>query len=322
MNIAVLGMGSISSRHRKNLKKLYPNANIIVMPARERVVDIQHVENADVVVNNMDEMTVHPLNFAIVASPASLHIEQTLMLVKSNIPVLIEKPVGLKLEQVQVLEAELALNPTQVNVAYCLRFMPALETVKKILDQQQLGSILNIHSEVGQFLPDWRSDKDYTQSVSSSLALGGGALFELSHEFDYLHYLFGDLSHQHSHLRCSAELKLEVEDLADVMLTTKSGAVCYVHLDFLQETAQRSCTITGTKGRLNWDLIENKVSVFTNQDETVIFSDQGWDKNEMYLSMINDFVLKDGRACSLLDAKSTLELILTIKASSKIVKAL
>jgi predicted dehydrogenase len=286
------------------------------------VVDIATVENADAVVNNINELISLSPDMVILASPANLHVEQAIRLVESGIPVLIEKPIGLNLEQVKALESKLTQYPVPVNVAYCLRFMPSLEAVKQALDQHKLGNILNIHVEVGQFLPDWRSDKDYTKSVSSNLTLGGGALFELSHEFDYLHFLFGNLNHQYSYLRCSGELKIEVEDLADVMLTTKNGALCYVHLDFLQKSVKRFCTIIGSEGRLEWDLIENKVSVFSKDRKTILYSDKNWDKNKMYISMINDFMKNGGRACSLLEAKSTLQLLLEIKASSKLVSVL
>ena len=62
-----------------------------------------------------------------------------------------------------------------------------------LMQNKIVGKILSVRCEVGQFLPSWRPNIDYRESVSARKALGGGALLELSHEIDYLMWIFGDI---------------------------------------------------------------------------------------------------------------------------------
>ena len=139
-------------------------------------------------------------------------------------------------------------------------------------------------------MPQWRSGKDYKDTVSAKLSLGGGVLFELSHEIDYIQWLLGDMSLEYAHLRSSLDLGLDVEDSADLVLTNSVGTVCSMHLDFLQKTAQRKCSFIGSNGRLEWDLVSNSVELISENKTQMLYQDSEWDKNQMYIDMINDFV--------------------------------
>ena len=91
-------------------------------------------------------------------------------------------------------------------------------------------------------------------------------------------------------LRSSTELGLLVEDVADVVVSSTSGSIATIHLDFLQRKAHRKCRFIGSDGTLEWDLIQNSVTLISAEGVQIIYSDSYWDKNQMYLSMITDFV--------------------------------
>ncbi|MDN3684015.1 Gfo/Idh/MocA family oxidoreductase [Vibrio sinaloensis] len=179
---------------------------------------------------------------------------------------------------------------TPVAVGYCLRYLPSAVKVHQLLQTQAIGTLYNVYVEIGQYLPDWRPSKDYRDSVSANANLGGGALLELSHELDYSQWLLGPLAIQFAQLRSSQELALEVEDMADIIATTESGALVNIHLDFLQRKAHRRCRFVGSQGVIEWDLISNRVVQTSDGGEQVIYSDSEWDKNQMYLNMLSDFV--------------------------------
>ena len=167
-------------------------------------------------------------------------------------------------------------------------------------------------------MPDWRSSKDYQNSVSAKKSLGGGALLELSHEIDYIQWLLGLMEVQYAQLRSSSELNLEVEELVDVILSSNSGTVCNIHLDLLQKMASRTCSFIGEKGRLDWDLLSSTIVLHTGEGSEVLFSEPDWDSNQMYLSLLTDFLdLAAGRKNSSIDleqATKTVELIERIKS--------
>lgn len=306
---AVIGMGSIAKRHLSNLRHLHPRSKIYSVSASGRNTELP--DNADAVIS-MERLLKEKPNYVIVASPAPFHIKTANLLLLNGISVLIEKPISDNIESCLELFSGLVSPKTStVYVGYCLRFLPSAQVVKKFLDNGMLGEVYNVESNVGQFLPSWRTDKNYKNSVSARKDLGGGALLELSHELDYLFWLFGDLELQHSWLRTTDELGLDVEDIANLIFTTTSGIYISVHLDFIQKSTQRSCEFIGEKGRLVWDLMENTVVFFHSAGIEALFSEPQYNKNDMYIDMLKAFEDVKTAAMSPLS---------TVEAASKVVK--
>lgn len=287
--VAVIGLGNIATRHRRNLKSLFPNAELLVMSASGRIPK-ETISDSDGIVASVEALIKANVELVIVASPASFHAQHSIPLIEASIPTLIEKPVTTTREDTIAIQKAIDKYRTPVAVGYCLRYLPSAQKLKVLLDRKAVGTLYNAHIETGQYLPDWRPNKDYKDCVSANEKLGGGALFELSHELDYAQWLLGPLALQHAILRSSDELGLKVEDIADVLATTESGAVANIHLDFLQRKPYRQCRFVGSKGRIDWDLIQNQLILITAAETKVLYSEPVWDKNQMYLAMITDFI--------------------------------
>ncbi|ENM3943434.1 Gfo/Idh/MocA family oxidoreductase [Vibrio cholerae] len=314
--VAVIGLGNIATRHRRNLKQLFPHAQLYAMSASGRMPH-ETVSDADHLVDSIDALIAQQVQLVIVASPAPFHAAHAIPLIEAGIAVLIEKPVTAKLDELKALQEAAAQSQTPVAVGYCLRYLSSAIEMKKYLSSAMLGNLYHAHVEIGQYLPDWRPSKDYRESVSARAALGGGALLELSHEFDYTQWLLGELTLQHAILRQSEELGLEVEDSADMLLSTEQNAVVHLHLDFLQRKAYRQCRFVGSQGALEWDLISNEIRLVSAQGTQVLYSEPTWDKNQMYTAMVLDFVghihRQPSQCVSLDEAAKSLELIAQIK---------
>ncbi|MCL1141721.1 Gfo/Idh/MocA family protein [Shewanella gaetbuli] len=326
--LVVIGLGNIATRHRKNLRYLMPKAKIYAVSASGRRVN-SHVEYADEVLNSIEQII--PLNpdLVIIASPATFHAEHAIPLIEAKIPLLIEKPVCTSVEQATQLEHLSQQHQTPTAVGYCLRFMPTAQKLKALLIDNVIGEVFHCSCSVGQYLPHWRPTKDYRQTVSANAHLGGGALLELSHELDYLQWLFGDWQVSHAILRQSKQLNLQVEDIADVTLHNSSGVICQLHMDFLQQPAQRHCVIVGSLGRIEWDLIENSLTQYSIEGKKQHYWEPEWDRNLMYIEMLNAFInvasenssetFATQNIASITAATNTVRLIETIKNSAQYV---
>lgn len=286
--IAVIGLGSIASRHRRNIKEIFPHSQIIAMSASSRSIQVLP-ENTDQLAENIGAVIEKKPDFCIVASPASHHAELAIPLLQAGIPCLIEKPITSNKRDAQLIATAASKTGTAVSVGYCLRYLPAIKAIKALLDTGRLGKLYNIRSEVGQYLPDWRPDKDYRHTVSAQAKLGGGALLELSHEFDYLQFLFGNPELVHAQLRKAQHLETDVEDIVDIVATYNDDIYCSIHLDFIQKPAKRSCIIIAERGRLEWDLIRNEVSLYNQDEKQQIYQDDNYQSNTMYIDMLTDF---------------------------------
>ena len=318
--VAVIGLGNISSRHRRNIKLLYPNVKVFGMSASGRLVD-EVVDDCDQLVSSIDCLITAGIEMAIVASPAPMHLLHALPLIRAGIPVLVEKPISVTESDASILVEASDFYKTPLAVGYCLRYLASAAKLKDMLSEQLIGQVYNATIEVGQYLPQWRPTKDFRKTVSANTELGGGALLELSHELDFCRWLLGDLKVHLAFLRSSAELDLDVEDLADVVTTTQAGTVVSIHLDFLQHFPYRAGRFIGSKGTLVWDLLSNTIILEDSSGSNLLFSDPCRDKNKMYLDMIRDFEnlirKKPNRCVTGHDALKTISLISEIKSLSK-----
>ncbi|GAA6133777.1 Gfo/Idh/MocA family oxidoreductase [Oceaniserpentilla sp. 4NH20-0058] len=313
---AVIGLGSIAKRHRSNLKKLYPRSKVFAISSSGRVPQ-EVVIDADIICDSFDDLIQASPNMVIVASPAPFHLEHVKKLLMKNIPLIIEKPITSKVEDALELQELVNNAGVSVIVGYCLRYLSSAIKIKQLIDENVLGTVHSCIANVGQYLPDWRPQIDYRVSVSAREELGGGVLLELSHEFDYIQWLLGDLSFESGILQTSPALNTSVEVVADLILRTSQDVACSLHLDFLQREPHRVCSFIGEKGRLDWDLIANSIELRDSDGIQVLFNEPDWDKNLMYCNMVQDFMNEAGKkkvsGTTLSEAVKTLELINTIK---------
>ncbi len=314
MRVAVIGLGNIAKRHRSNIKKMFPEAEVIVMSASGRLPS-EMICNADYIVSNIQNIIDYTVDMAIIASPAPLHSLHAIPLIEAGIPVLIEKPVTTSVEDAKSIIKAKSKYQVNAGVGYCLKYLSSALFVKKFIESGRAGKVINANIEIGQYLPDWRPNTDYKKSVSAVHSLGGGVLFELSHDIDYAQWLFGKLEIEHALIRNTGELGIEVEDVADILATSHSGCVVSLHLDFLQRQASRKCKIISNRGALVWDLIKNQVVWTDETGESVLFSDELWDRNKMYLNMLSDFNNKNksDSFSSIESSLSVVELITDLK---------
>lgn len=317
--VAVIGLGNISTRHRRNLKLLFPDVELFAMPASGRIPKAE-VTDCDQLVTCIDDLINYSVQLVIVASPATYHAQHTIPLIEAGIPVLIEKPITANNADALAIQRVVEKYKTPVAVGYCMRYLPSTIKIKKLLGQGRIGTLYNAFVEIGQYLPDWRPAKDFRESVSANPDLGGGALLELSHEFDYILWLLGSLSVEHAILRSSEELSLDVEDSADILATSSNGVVASIHLDFLQRKSHRKCRFVGSKSVLEWDLLKNEIIEVSNSSDEykVIFRETEWDKNQMYLAMIADFMAHiDGEENQLASIDEGIQIVSLIEEIKK-----
>lgn len=289
----IVSGGSIGTRHAQNLSVIYPKAEIIILHLKKTASvndDVsddgyQHIYHID------DAIDIKP-EAAFVCAPASSHVSVALALCKAGIPLFIEKPISDKLNDFYKLSQAARELDVPIAVGYHLRFEPCFDALQSALDNKQIGEVLYVRAEVGQFLPHWRPQTDYRHSVSARKELGGGALLELSHELDYILALFGmpnDISAFGGHL---SDLEIDVEDCVDIIATYASQRpLINIHLDFLQHSASRYCKIIGTLGEIYWDLLKRELWVYTNSSGwSLISQSAGQSNNDVYIDEIKDFL--------------------------------
>lgn len=288
-SVLVIGSGSIARRHIRNLRAMYGGFTIVCVSASGRAITLEET-GADRVHRSLNEALTDKPAFAIVASPAPCHLDHAQQLLSKRIPTLIEKPLAASAAQFLEKQAFFAQCSMLAGIGYNLRYLPSAKIMKSLLEDGEVGRVLSVSVDVGQYLPDWRPGTDYRANVSARASLGGGALLELSHELDYLIWFFGMFDSVYGVIRTSGLLELDVEDGVDAILCQNGGLVATVHLDFLQRSPTRTCKVVGELGTLVWNVLDNTVIKKTGGgQELTLYTEPDYDRNETYIAEIRDF---------------------------------
>ena len=324
--LLIVGLGSIGSRHARLVRGLMPEAKIAVFrhQSSSKLSDVE----VDHCFTNIDDIRNFRPQAAIIANPASHHLDIALNLARQGVHLLIEKPISHKASQ-RVLELIDICREQGVILmtGYNMRFLPSLGVFRDILQQGKVGKIFSIRSEVGQYLPGWRVDVDYRQSVSAKKELGGGVLLELSHEIDYLQWLFGKVEWVKAHVAQHSDLEIDVEDTAYLILGFKTDQserqwVASLNMDFVRHDTTRQCLVIGDEGTLRWNGIEGKVDFISSLGDKweELFSEQS-ERDLTYKEEILHFVscVKSGEAPAVTgeDGLATLVVVDAAKKSSE-----
>ncbi|MEY2633865.1 MAG: hypothetical protein RIR00_2519 [Pseudomonadota bacterium] len=287
----VVSLGSIGRRHLHNLRALRPQARIGVLRLTQSGANEELPEGADLQFTSINDALAFAPSAAIIASPASTHLAVAMPLARAGVPLLIEKPLATSCTGLSELLAAAAGIP--VMVAYNLRFLPSLIEARCLVHDGAIGEVLVVRAEVGQYLPAWRPASRYQDTVSAQQALGGGALLELSHEFDYLYWMFGLPSRVAASGGRYSALEIDVEDMVSVNLEYESPRrLVHVHLDLLQRATTRGCKFIGSEGTLRWDGIADTLERYVPAagEWQQVDTRPCPDRNEMYVAELAHFL--------------------------------
>jgi predicted dehydrogenase len=292
--VLVVGLGSAGRRHVRIIKNLFSEINIVVLRHKQCEKDDIEALSLYKCVSSIDEAIATNPQAAIIANPATMHIEVAEKLADNGINLLIEKPISDSSKGVQKLIDTCHKNNIILMTAYNLRFLPSLIKFKSQIQTNKIGNIYSVRSEIGQYLPSWRPESDYRNTVSANKNLGGGVLLELSHEIDYLSWIFGPIDWVKSHISKQSGLDVDVEDSAKIILGFEGIDGCELiaslNMDFIRHDNTRKCFVIGEKGTLLWDGISGKVEYFAkgaNDWKTIFLSKP--DRDYTYAEEIKSF---------------------------------
>ncbi len=190
---------------------------------------------------------------AIIASPTATHLKYLKKLVENNVPTLVEKPLADNLEITTKKVIELARkNNSKIQTGFNLRYLPIVVRISDLLKRGVLGEILHADFYVGQYLPAWRTDKDYRKTYSASFKAGGGVALDLIHEIDLAQMWLGKADLKLIKSIKLSDLEIDTEDF--VQFVTVSSPYIRVTLDYLNIIKTRRYLIVGSKGAIECDV--------------------------------------------------------------------
>ena len=323
--ILIIGFGNIGKRHFKAIKKVLPHVKVKTLHHKKTQEIFNQLDGRFF---KLDEAIAYKPQIVLIASPANFHISQSLIFAKNGCNLIIEKPLSDKSNHIKRLIHFRDRRRLIVHICYNLRYDNSLIYFKKCIEKKVIGKIYSIRCEVGRNLRQWRPGTDYRNTVTANSKLGGGVLLELSHEIDYLQWIFGKIISVNSILKKHSELEVDVEDSAYLIMGISPNdnseiITSILAMDFIRHDNTRQCVVIGEKGSLKLDLIEGnvqKLDISKNKWKLLYQNYQEADETlctqwNAYISRIKE---KGKGDVSIEDAHSVIRVVNAAKKSSSL----
>ena len=260
MKVLIIGLGSIAKKHIKVLTELVKTVDFYAFRSDK---------NASVygeVINIYDWKVIRSIDFhfALISSPSALHLTNLKELSELNIPMMVEKPFLINLNQIKEFE-KLRFDNQIIYVACNLRFHPVIVFIKDYLSHNP-SKINEVSAYCGSYLPAWRPDQDYREIYSSKNELGGGVHLDLIHEPDYLIYLFGEPTSVEISNRKVSNLEIDTFDSSHYLFQYNNFQA-EITLNYFRKDTKRTLEIVREKDTLLVNFMENSVVDLVNNIE-------------------------------------------------------
>ena len=287
--VLVSGFGSIGQRHVRILREMGLTVHVFSRRKLPEENKFQSLEDA------LKEVTPE---YVVIANETSEHYSALKTVLSFQVPkILVEKPLF-----ATVVKSLPEYSQSQVRVGYNLRFHPMLQHLYAEIKGQ---IVLSLQLYVGQHLPDWRPQQDYQHSYSVSKAQGGGVLRDLSHELDYINWLFGPwqaISALGGHY---SSLAGDSDDVFCLLLKMERCPAVSLQMNYLDRCGRRKITVNTDEHTYHLDLVKQEYK--KDQEASILFSSEG---DETYRNQHTDMLNNHGKlCCSLQEGQTVLRMI-------------
>lgn len=299
--IGIIGLGSIGTRHLKNIVTVLKERNELytidlIRSGKGKVIEeeiAQHISNIfysyDSVPNDYDVIFV--------TNPTNLHFKTIKQFVTKTKHMFIEKPV---FDTTDISIDSLHLKRDSVYYIACpLRYTNVIQYIKHQIDLKNVYCARIICSS---YLPEWRPNQDYRNTYSAHKDQGGGVSIDLIHEWDYICYLFGNPEQILNIRGTFSNLEIDSDDLSLYVAKYTDKAV-EVHLDYFGRKTIREITLFTDEDTIIGDIANSEIR-YLKSGKTIPFKEQ---RNDFQCKEIEHFFdIIEGKAVNDNDIQTAL----------------
>ncbi len=276
LKFGLLGCGMMGQEHIRNLHLTGAEVAVIADPdeamkskAGELAPGARQVDS----VHQLLEAT--QLDALVIATPNYQHADQLLQIfAASELPILVEKPLVTKIEQVTKIKQAAAEHPAPVWVGMEYRFMPPMVGFRRQLDHGDIGELVMLSIREHRY-PFLRKVNNWNRFNRNT---GGTLVEKCCHFFDLMRLLVGDdpirvmasagQNCNHSKEEYDGE-RPDILDNAFVIVDFSSGKRAMLDLAMFAQGSryeQEVCAI-GKRGKLEC-LIPGPIELWKDQQAT------------------------------------------------------
>ncbi len=192
LGVAIHGAGWVAGAHAASWKK-NPHANVVSVSdvdlERARRFAAEHGLDCAVRDDYPAVLADGFVDLVDVTSPSHVHAEQGMAAAEAGKHVLVEKPIALSMDENRRLRDAVGRAGVKSLASFCLRWNPAVETIKSLVASGAIGELFYIELDYWHGL----GQSHHAWGLHSRKATGGSAmLLGGCHAVDALRWLAGD----------------------------------------------------------------------------------------------------------------------------------
>ncbi|MDC0451060.1 Gfo/Idh/MocA family oxidoreductase [Nitrosopumilus sp.] len=254
MKIVQIGVGGWGGNHARILSELgvltaICDTNYKISKEYGEKYSINHYGSLDELLNSEE------FDGAIVVTPTSTHTEIAMKLVKARKHVFVEKPMTYKSEDGEKLARLAEKNKVILTCGYIERFNPAVDAVKKVVNEKKFGDLVMLEFHRENRIPLHIKDVGIIHDTSV-------------HDIDTANWLFNDMP-QVIFAR-AGKIKHEYEDFANIMLGYKNNKVAIISSNWITPKKIRKFTAVCTEAIISSDFLTQEIIIEKEEESQTI----------------------------------------------------
>lgn len=221
----IIGTGAIARIHAKAISEIKDASLVAVYDIVGEKASSFALEYGAKSYSSLEEfLSDGRIDIVTITTPSGAHLEPALKAIEHKKNVIIEKPMEITTERIDLLIAKAKENGVILSGVFQSRFHEAPLLIKKAIDEGRFGKISLIDAQI-----KWYRSQEYYDSVpwrGTWKLDGGGALMNQGiHAIDLLCWFGGKVKNVSSRTATLGHSNIEVEDTASAVLEFESGAL-------------------------------------------------------------------------------------------------
>lgn len=249
MDVGVVGIGAMGQNHARVYSEIEGCRLKGIVDSNKEVANKFAAKYNTKALYDYRELLNEGVEAVSIAVPTSLHCEVASFFLENGVDCLVEKPIASTLEEGRKMAEMAKKKGVKLMIGHIERFNPAVQEMKKIIDDGILGKILIISSRrVGPFAPR---------------IVDVGIIIDLAtHDIDIARYFCG---REPSRI-CSicGSIKHSKEDHA-ILLLDFDGVSASIEVNWFTPHKVRTAVVTGTDGIAYLDYIDQHITIYNSK---------------------------------------------------------
>ena len=313
MKILIVGVGSIGTRHFKNLLELGYKDLAVIDVVRNSLSNILKIKKVPVYRDFDVALEKVCPDVVFICTGTGSHVSLLKKSLLFGADVFVEKPISNNLTELSSV-AKIANEKKKIVMVGCnYLFHEGIRKLSSILKSNIYGKPVFYRVAIGYYLPSARSGENYKKIYAANKNEGGVLLDSGSHAVNYLCSFFGPIKKNFSFKENQDITHIQSEEIAYMFLKHISGVSGNVTLDYISKKPIHLIEITTEKGIIALDIQEDSLFYFSEKENPKCLYKGKKDQNKMFIEELRHFFSAvKKRTKPIQDARDGFEILKTL----------